>query len=182
MATETKTNKLIMTALMICMITVSTMFLRIPVGRGYVHFGDAMIFLSILILGVKNGALASAIGSAFADVWGFAVWAPWTFIIKGVMALIMGFFILMMMKKNGNRKSSGMQIVQATGMFLAGLWMTFGYFIAEWVMYRNLIIPLLNIPWNIGQFVVGMVIALAAAASLYKTPAGKYFAYQAQAN
>ena len=93
MKTRNNTFKIVMTALMMCLIMVATMFIRIPIPgtQGYVHLGDAMIFLSVLILGWKYGALAAAFGSMLADIiGGFAMWAPWSFAIKGIMALILG--------------------------------------------------------------------------------------------
>ncbi|MCE2604237.1 ECF transporter S component, partial [Pseudomonas aeruginosa] len=59
-----QTTKLVMTALMIGIIIVSIMFIKflIPGTQGYVHLGDAMIFLAVLVLGWKYGAAAAAIG------------------------------------------------------------------------------------------------------------------------
>lgn len=178
MTSETKTGKLVKAALMTCLIIVATMFFKIPIpfANGYVHLGDAMIFLSVMLLGMKYGTITAAIGSAMGDVLGgFAVWAPWTLVIKGVMALIMGIFILNVMKKERNRRVLKPAAVRVIGMLLAGLWMTFGYYIAEGVIYGNWIVALLGIPWNAGQFITGIVIASALSASLYKTPVGKHF-------
>lgn len=61
-------------------------------------------------------------------------------------------------------------------MILAGMEMAAGYYVVESIMYGNLMTPLASLPWNIGQFVVGMVIAGLIASALYKTPARKYFA------
>ena len=179
-----KTEKLVMTALLTCMIIVTTMFFKIPIpfANGYVHLGDAMVFLTVLILGTRSGAIAAAAGSALGDVFGgFAIWAPWTFVIKGVMALLMGFFISVFMKRGAEKKPANVHLIQATGMFIAGAWMAFGYFIAEGIIY-NWMMALIGVPWNIGQFVVGMAIATAVAASLYKTPAAKYFTYHIGTN
>ena len=174
-----KTSRLVLTALMICMIAVTTMFFKIPIpfANGYVHLGDAMVFLSVLALGVKYGALASAIGSSLGDVLGgFAVWAPWTFVIKGCMALVMGLFILSRSKKNAGPGRFSVQIMYVLGMLFAGLFMVAGYYIAEGVIY-GWAVALFGIPWNIGQFSVGMTVAAATAAALGKTPAKKYFVY-----
>ena len=168
-----KTNKLVLTSLLVCMITVTTMLFKIPIpfANGYVHLGDAMVFLSVLVLGIKHGAVASAVGSAMGDILGgFAIWAPWTFIIKGGMALVLGLFILVFVKNNSHFK---MSFTLAAGMTLAGLFMVFGYYVAEGVIY-GWAVALLGIPWNMGQFAVGMIVATATAAALYKTPAKKY--------
>lgn len=49
-----------------------------------------MIFLSVLILGWKYGAAAAALGGALGDIiGGFAMWAPWTFAVGMVFAVIL---------------------------------------------------------------------------------------------
>lgn len=176
-----KTEKLVMTAMMMCLIIVATLFFKIPIpfANGYVHLGDAMVFLSVLMLGARHGALASSVGSALGDVFGgFAIWAPWTFVIKGVMALVMGLFISALAKKPAAHKAFGVSAAQTAGMCLAGLWMTAGYYVAEGLIYGNWVVALVGIPWNIGQFAAGTALAVALAAALYKTPVKRYFAYR----
>ena len=178
-----KTNKLVMTALMMCLIILATMIFKVPIPftQGYVHLGDAMIFLSVLLLGWKYGALAAGVGSALGDILGgFAVWAPWTFAIKGTMAIIMGLFIAELIKNPGH-SMFGIPVKQLIGMILGGLFMTAGYYVAEGAIYGNWVAPMLGVPWNIGQFTVGMVIATILAAALYRTPARKVFTYNTAA-
>ena len=64
-------------------------------------------------------------------------------------------------------------------MIAAGAFMVAGYYFAEGIMYGNWISPLLGIPWNIGQFAVGGVIAVIISQALCRTPAKSYFAYKA---
>lgn len=45
------------TAVMAALIFVFTFTFKIPLGNGYTHLGDAVIFLSIPILGSKNPVL-----------------------------------------------------------------------------------------------------------------------------
>jgi uncharacterized membrane protein len=174
-----KTIKIIMTGLMIALIVTATILIIIPIpfGNGYIHFGDTMIFLSVLILGWRHGAIAAGFGSALADIIiGFAVWAPWTLVIKGLMGVVMGLFILKSIGKQ-NKNIIGVPVRQLAGMVLAGFVMVGGYYIAEGVIYGNFIVALLGVPWNILQFTVGAIIAVLLAAALYKTPAKRYFAY-----
>lgn len=162
------------------MIVVATMLIVIPTPftNGYIHLGDAVIFLSVLILGWKRGAVAAGVGSALADLLvGYAVWAPWTLVIKGAMGAVMGLFILKAMQKPG-KSILGVPVYQLFGMILAGIFMAAGYFIAGGVIYGNYIASAMGIPWNIVQFGVGLVIASILAAALYKTSAKPLFTYQ----
>lgn len=179
-ANKEKTTKIIMTGLMMAMIVAATILIIIPVpfGNGYIHLGDAIIFLSVLILGWKYGAIAAGFGSAMADILvGYAIWSPWTLFVKGTMAALMGIFIARAMRKPG-RGVLGVPLYQLVGMILAGLVMVAGYYIAEGVIYGNFITAALGIPWNIVQFGTGAVLAVLLSAALYKTPARKFFTYQ----
>ncbi len=180
MQTNKHTSKLVISALMMCIIMVAIMFIKIPIPftQGYVHPGDAMIFLAVLVLGWKYGAIAAAFGGMLGDVLGgFAAWAPWTFCIKGVMAIILGLIIEAAFKKEG--RSRGMILaIEIVGMIIAGAFMTAGYYVAEGIMYGNWVVAAIGIPWNVGQFAVGMVLALVLAEALCKTPAKKYFTYR----
>lgn len=179
-ANKDKTTKIILTGLMMAMIVVATMLIVIPIpfAGGYIHLGDAIIFLSVLILGWKYGAVAAGAGSALADIFvGYSVWAPWTLCIKGAMAVVMGLFLAKAMNKPG-KNILGIPVYQLVGMILAGFFMAVGYYVAEGVIYGNFIVAALGIPWNIAQFSVGVVIAGILAAALYKTPARELFVYR----
>lgn len=174
------TFKIVMTALMMCLIMVAILFVRVPIPftQGYVHLGDAMVFLSVLILGWKYGTAAAALGGMLGDlVGGFAAWAPWSFGIKGIMALITAAVISAFLRKepvSRKRLIAG----EVTGMLLAGIFMVAAYFFAEGIMYGSWVTPVLGIPWNIGQFAVGIVIAILISEALSRTPAKVYFAYR----
>lgn len=180
MNTKNNTSKIVLCGLMMCLIMVAILFIRIPIPftQGYVHPGDAMIFLAVLILGWKYGAVAAAFGGMLGDVLGgFAAWAPWTFCIKGIMAIIMGLIIEAAFKKAGASRTR-IIIMEIVAMVLAGIVMTAGYYVAEGIMYGNWITAAIGIPWNIGQFALGMVLALLLAGALGKTSAKAYFAYR----
>lgn len=158
---------MVLMGLMTCLVVVSTMFIKIPIPmtQGYVHLGDSMIFLSVLILGKKNGSVAAGIGSAMGDILGgYAFWAPWTLVIKFIMAFILGLFVERFDKKG-----------EIIGMTIAGVFMTAGYYVASSIMYGSWIVTLADIPWNVGQFAVGMILASVLYKALDKTPAKKYF-------
>lgn len=156
---ESKTFDLALTGLMTGLILVATMAVRIPMPltQGYVHLGDSMIYLAVLFLGKRKASLAAGAGSALADLLsGYAHYVPWTLVIKGLMAFVMGTALA-----HPNKKMAGMrdELLEILAMILAGLVMTVGYYLAAVAMCGNWIVPLTSIPGNIAQFVVGMILA-----------------------
>lgn len=183
MEAKSKVTKIVLTAMMMCLIMVSILFIRMPIPftQGYVHLGDAMIFLYVLILGWKYGAAAAALGGALGDIiGGFAMWAPWTFAIKGIMAVILGVIIMAFSKREGLGRGRFI-FGEAIGMAAAGIFMAVAYYAAEGIMYGNWIVAAVGIPWNIGQFAVGMIFAVILSEALCKTPAKAYFTYRLKA-
>ena len=166
---NTRTQRLVMTAMMMCLILVGTIVLRIPIPmtQGYVHLGDAMIFLGVMLLGRRDGAIAAGLGSALGDILGgFAFWAPWTLIVKFLMGLTTG--IIMQVSRNSDISHKKQLFLDIAAMTAGGLVMTFGYFITETVMYGSAATAALGIPWNIGQFAAGIAVSLIIAAGLEK--------------
>lgn len=142
------TKKLTITALMMAIICLSTMFLGFPILYGYVNLGDAGIFLAAFILGPKYGFIAAAFGATIADYsLGFTQYMLTTFIVKGLMAFLAG------------RARDKNNITKVTSCVIGGLIMVAGYYITEVIIYGSKISPLANIPWNTLQFIIGMVIA-----------------------
>ena len=68
---------------------VVTMAIHFPLpGVGYVHPGDAIVFLCGAFVSPLHAFLAAGIGSALADLaLGYVVYVPATFVIKGLAAL-----------------------------------------------------------------------------------------------
>ena len=80
-------KKLTLTGLMAALICVLTMFPHIPIpaGAGYIHLGDGMILLAVMLLG-PLAIPAAAVGSMLADLFVFPAYAPATFVIKALVA------------------------------------------------------------------------------------------------
>jgi len=118
-----KTQKLALLAMMIALTTVGTLFLRIPgiVPNGYVNFGDMFLMFTGLLLGPTAGFVAGSFGSALADiVSGYAYYAPYTFIVKGLEGLVCGLIYKMLNQK-----------YTAVATLTGGVLMVIGYFAAE---------------------------------------------------
>ena len=85
-----KIRKLTIGGLLGAVIALCTAYVSFPIAGGYFHPGDAMVALSGIMLG-PYAALPAAIGSCLADLLaGYTIYAPFTFVIKGLMGLIAG--------------------------------------------------------------------------------------------
>jgi len=148
---------LVQIALMAALTFAATYALHIPIGsKAVLHLADSMVFLGALLLGKKKGFLSAALGMGLFDLLSpYAVWAPYTFVIKGVMAYIAATIIY---SRNYNGKNF---LINILGYGIAGVWMIFGYFIAGRFVYGNFATAYADVPGNILQVVAGMVIALA---------------------
>ena len=174
---DKKIYKVSMTGVMMALILVTTMMIRIhvPFTQGYVHLGDAMIFIAVLLLGRNYGTAASGIGSALSDLLsGYAYYAPWTFVVKALMAFVVG-AALEHMEKKGKFDPGKRTFIELIAMFFGGVTMTVGYYISASLMQGNWYTPLFSVPGNIAQFIVGMILATVLAKVLYRTSAKKYF-------
>jgi uncharacterized membrane protein len=123
-------EKLILTGLLTALIAVTTMVIAIPVPftNGYVHPGDSMIFMAVLILGRRRGALAAGLGSALADsLLGYFIWAPFTLVIKACMAFCTGLIIEKCAEKRRNLALSCASVV--------ALWFAFNAAVGGIVLY-----------------------------------------------
>lgn len=163
-----KTKDLVLTALMIAMVFVAGMVIKVPTFGGFVHIGDCMVLLSVIVLDKKKGAFASAVGMGLVDVIsGYYIWAPFTFIIKGIMAYIAGTII----EKLGNHNNEGLiKKEEIIGFVVAGIFMVIGYFIAGAIiaglltgnggLIEGLVLASKDIVGNIIQVTVGILIAI----------------------
>ncbi len=87
---DARVRLICVTAMFAALILVCTMFVKVPVPATteYIHIGDGVLYLAAALLPFPYAVAASAVGAALADVLGSAaIWAPFTFVIKAVMAV-----------------------------------------------------------------------------------------------
>jgi len=160
-------KEMVYTALLAALICVATFIIKVPsvVTNGYTHLGDGFIFIAVILLGKKNGAWAGAIGASLADlIGGYSFYALPTFIIKGIMALIMGTVIEKMPK---------MKYKWVAGALLGSVWQIFAYYVVGSIMVGNFITTLSEIPGNAVQSGAGIIVAGAFLSVFKNTPVGK---------
>ncbi len=160
------TKELCIHGLLIALVAVCTMVLQIPVSatQGYVHLGDSMILLVGVFFGSRYGMIAGGVGSALADLLsGYAHWAPFSLIIKGVMGWLIG--------KIAAGAGSRERFLTPRNLFASVvgiLWMVFGYFISGGILKSSFVVAATSIPENLVQGAAGVVIFLVVGAALHK--------------
>lgn len=141
-----------MLAALVC---TATMVIKIPSPlSGYLNLGDGIVLLSGWLMPPLYGFMAAALGSALADILsGFVVYAPVTFLIKGVMALTVYTGHRLLCKKWG---ALAAYILSGTA---AEIFMVLGYFLYEGILY-GLGPSAVNIPINALQGTVGLILGI----------------------
>lgn len=152
---NTTTKKIVMASMLAALCCVATMIIKIPSPlKGYLNLGDCVVLLSGFMLSPLYGFLAAGVGSALADIFsGYVVYAPATFVIKGIMALIAFYGFKYLHTKVGKTPS---RVISG---IVAEIIMVLGYFIFEGFMY-GFIPSAVNIPANAVQGVAGLILGV----------------------
>ena len=150
-----KTKKIVMAALMASMVCVATMIIKIPSPmKGYINLGDCVVLLCGWLFAPGYGFIAAGLGSALADIfYAYFSYAPATFVIKGLMALV-AFCCYKLLHKCVGKLAS-----QIIGGVIAEVVMVLGYFVYEGFLY-GFAASLINIPANAVQGVAGLVLGV----------------------
>ena len=147
------TKKVVTASMLAALVCVATMIIKIPSPlKGYINLGDCVVLLAGWSLSPLYGFLAAGIGSALADVFsGYIAYAPATFVIKGLMAIIayFGFHLL--------HKRLCVFLSRILSGSISEIIMILGYFVFEGFLY-GFIPSLVNIPANAVQGVAGLII------------------------
>ena len=164
---DKKIKEMVYTSLLAALVCVATFIIKVPsvVTNGYTHLGDGFIFIAVILLGKKNGAWAGAIGASLADIiGGYSIYALPTFIIKGIMALIMGIVI---------EKMPNLKYQWVAGALIGSVWQIFAYYVVGSLMVGNFITTLTEIPGNVIQSDAGIIVATVFLAVFKNTIVGK---------
>ncbi len=157
-----KANKTVISALFTAIICLATYLIHFQISFGYFNLGDCFVLLAGWILGPVYGFIAAGTGAALADVIsGYAIYAPATFIIKGIMA------VTACAVSNPFKKSA------FTGKIISGAVaeaeMILGYFLFESVFLGLGMGAVSAVPLNIIQGIIGAITAPIVFRALNKT-------------
>ena len=140
------------------LVFVITAYLHIPTYNGYVHCGDGFIFIAACILPMPYSILVGALGAMLADLLtGFAIWAPGSMIIKGLLALLF--------------TCRAKKILTKRNLFMllpAAVISALGYYLYEALITGSLIASLSGIPGSLVQAVASSIVFVAVGAAMDK--------------
>ena len=169
-ANTSSTKQVAINGISIALVFIATGFinLRLPIvaNGGLIHLGNVPLFLAAIIFGKKTGAISGAVGMALFDLFsGWTLWAPFTFVIVGIMGWVVG--------KITEDKSHNTILWYVIAILAALAIKIVGYYIAEGIIYGNWVAPAASIPGNIVQILTAAVIVLPLAKPLKKQLSAK---------
>ena len=142
-------RNVIKAALFSALIFAVTYFIKLPVLVGYIHPGDALVFLAASVLPMPYAIASCALGGALSDlIGGYPVWIIATVIIKGLTAACF------------SAKTTKMICVRNLIALIPSLVLCAGgYYIFEALFISNsFIVPLAAVLPNVVQTAVGSAI------------------------
>lgn len=159
-ADENKLLNIVRAGIFAAMTTLLTALLHIPVGNGYIHCGDALIYLAAAMLPLPYAVCAGAVGGMMADILsGYAVYALPTLLIKGLLALTFSLI-------GGEKLFSVRRILAGT---VCGVITVVGYYLTAVFLYGGWRAQLAaTVPGDSIQAAASCILYTAAALSLEK--------------
>lgn len=142
MKNSKKVKNLVIAAMFCAIIFVATAYLpRIPIlggAGGYVHIGDAFIYIAASVLPMPFAIAAAGIGGFLADsLTGFLIWAPGTLIIKAAIASCFS--------SKSSRILCRRNIIAAVGACAVTI---AGYYLYEALFISDFSVSLASVPFN----------------------------------
>lgn len=134
---------LVQTGMMTALICLLTALIHIPTPTGYIHCGDAMIYLAAVTLPTPYAVCAASLGGGLADFFsGYPAYILPTAIIKALLAIAFRAI-------SGNQRIGKRALAAAAVCCLITI---IGYWLAAAVLYGNLFAQLLETtPGNLIQ-------------------------------
>jgi uncharacterized membrane protein len=142
-------RKVALVVVMAAVVCVLTLVVKVPIPAtgGYIHLGDIGANFAALAFGPWLGFLVVGGGMAIADLIGFPIFAPGTFIVHGLQAVVVAYVAK-------SRKTWTMFL----GAIAGGAVVVVGYFVYEWIFLQmGAVTAAREIPFNIIQVLSGLV-------------------------
>lgn len=128
----------------------SFVFIPLPLG-GFLNFTDVFIVLYSMFFGPWIGGAVGALSGLMVDViLGYGFYAPFTFFIKLIEGIVVGFLFLKLPKK-----------IRYLAPFIGGIVMAVLYVIPDFILLSNWLSALTNLAFNLLQGIIGAALGLA---------------------
>lgn len=157
---------LVMTGVFAAMITIMTAYIcHIPYGAngGYIHLGDALIYLAAVILPKPYAIAAAVIGGGMADILTAPMWFPATVVIKGVLVLAFT-----------SKSAKLLNWRNLAAPVLAGMVSVAGYYLAEGILFGSFATALVSVVGNVIQAAGSMCVYLILSEIMEKAHVKRY--------
>jgi uncharacterized membrane protein len=155
---EEKKNalKVAVVAVLTAVVVVFTMIVRIPTAKGYLNLCDVAICFIAFTFGPWTAFIAGGLGTALADlISGYAQWAPISFVVHG----LEGFLVALIVRQKADEAIPVFKKIVAGIVCVATV--TLGYFILSGIFISGFGVAAAEIPGNLAQSGVGVVLGLA---------------------
>jgi len=154
-----KIRDLVLSALFIALVYISTAYLRIPspdiTGAGQVHTGTAVVFVISVAFGPKMGAISSLGMVLFNLTWGLVPWAPINLISRPILAFIFGGIAHF-----GGARGEKMHL-NILAAIAGGLWLVPAMYVGQVLVFGvPWVVPAAFIPNNSLQIVLSLILGL----------------------
>ena len=153
------------TGVMAAMIFALAWVIKIPTpDGGFVQLADGLVLIAALVLRKRDAVIASVIGMTMIDIVTAPTWAPFTFIIKGLMAYLV-FVIAFSGKNEGKNRNANIiafilaEVVMIVGYFVAAMVLS-GLFTGYATWQGAIAIGAEGLVGNVFQAITGVVLAL----------------------
>lgn len=156
-----KVRKLVFAAFFAAVIFLGTFVIKIPIPNGYIHFGDGFIYVAAALLPIPYAMAAAAVGGLLADlIAGFAAYAPFTAVVKLLIALVVGLIArnnAFVGRLRGHSTQTGGFVPLIAASIAGGAVNVGGYFATDCILY-GLAAAVSSCPMNCLQSAFGIVV------------------------
>lgn len=158
-----KYRRLTYGGLMGALVFLGTYTLSFPIPNGYLNLGDGIILISSILLG-PFAAVPAAVGSMLADLAaGFAIYAPFTFVIKALVALVPAFLL------RGKKLTWQTMILPFA---MGELVMVAGYLLTDTILFD--LGGFAALPFNLLQGVFALIIGIVGSVMVLKSKVKRF--------
>ena len=97
------TRELVELSLYAALIIVTVQFIRIPFGPQFVHLGNALVVIAILIFGARKGALVATVALGLFDIFNGYAAEVWITILESLIVCLVLYLVFEKLLKSNDK-------------------------------------------------------------------------------